>query len=705
MECGFVFAVIELIRKPRRIVCRGGRWHGVLDMDRIEEYLRLFVKPGQVTELRAFKGTGVMNGWFDYDHLATAAAAATELERTGCQGIYFLPNPVNPELLELSPNRIKMGGRATCDADILRRDWLLVDVDPVRPTGENSSDAERAAAWTVASNVEASMAAAGFRCPIVASSGNGWHLSFRMDAENNNEGRDQAKAILSGLNTRLSSVAAKVDIKTFNAARIWKLYGTRTRKGPATEDRPHRVAFVADGDRPTLESAAQNRAAAEALLMAWERQARSLYEIQRQTAEPELLTRARAYLAKIPGAVSGSDGHGATFHTACILVDGWGLDRETALQLLGEWNLTCVPPWSPKELAHKVDSATKFIGDKGHLARQNKAVTRVVTSCPVEGEILENNDDPDATAEDLIALEATIRWTWPGWIQRGALTCLASDPGIGKTRLCADLARRLWHGLPWPDATPATMPASSKVMWVAADSQWAELGTLPGEFGFPPLAIILNGRRSNPYAGTNLDSLTDLAEFERRIVRNNPALVLVDTCGNATDRNQGRPEEAKQFFKPLAEIATRTNTSIVLVTHLNRGGQVLGNRIVGAVRQVIMLDMPEGSEENSRRLFVSKTNSAKPVALGVTMGTGENTYASTPTEAVVKKQPRGSHSIENAKWLEEKLSFGPVRVLHLRKDAEACGINAPMLYRARDTIHAEELEIEGKKYWRLLSDS
>ena len=86
-----------------------------------------------------------------------------------------------------------------------------------------------------------------------------------------------------------------------------------------------------------------------------------------------------------------------------------------------------------------------------------------------------SEDDPDATACDLIAHQATIQWCWPGWIQKGTITALASDPGCGKTRFCADLARRIYLGLPWPDGTPATLPAKSKVLWIAADSQWSEL--------------------------------------------------------------------------------------------------------------------------------------------------------------------------------------------------------------------------------------
>jgi hypothetical protein len=84
-------------------------------------------------------------------------------------------------------------------------------------------------------------------------------------------------------------------------------------------------------------------------------------------ASGDVVDRARKYLAKIPSAVSGQGGHNATFHAACSLVQGFALERDTALSLLSEWNQSCVPPWMEKELAHKVDDALKVAGERGYL--------------------------------------------------------------------------------------------------------------------------------------------------------------------------------------------------------------------------------------------------------------------------------------------------------------------------------------------------
>lgn len=74
-----------------------------------------------------------------------------------------------------------------------------------------------------------------------------------------------------------------------------------------------------------------------------------------------LARRARAWLACVEGAVSGRGGHNATFRVACKLTHppprGFGLSFEQAWPLILEWNEQCEPPWSERELTHKLSDA------------------------------------------------------------------------------------------------------------------------------------------------------------------------------------------------------------------------------------------------------------------------------------------------------------------------------------------------------------
>jgi hypothetical protein len=70
--------------------------------------------------------------------------------------------------------------------------------------------------------------------------------------------------------------------------------------------------------------------------------------------------RARAYLARIEGAISGQRGHDRTFRVACVLAIKFGLTLDQAWPLFLEWNSQCEPPWSQKELLHKLQDALKL---------------------------------------------------------------------------------------------------------------------------------------------------------------------------------------------------------------------------------------------------------------------------------------------------------------------------------------------------------
>jgi hypothetical protein len=72
-----------------------------------------------------------------------------------------------------------------------------------------------------------------------------------------------------------------------------------------------------------------------------------------------MVRRARAYVAKIEPAISGQRGHDRTFRCCCAMVQKFGLSFEQAWPLLLEWNERCQPPWSERELRHKLEDALK----------------------------------------------------------------------------------------------------------------------------------------------------------------------------------------------------------------------------------------------------------------------------------------------------------------------------------------------------------
>jgi hypothetical protein len=58
----------------------------------------------------------------------------------------------------------------------------------------------------------------------------------------------------------------------------------------------------------------------------------------------------------MPPAISGSAGHLATWRVARVLVADFQLGDDDAMTLLREYSQRCQPPWSERELAHKLSS-------------------------------------------------------------------------------------------------------------------------------------------------------------------------------------------------------------------------------------------------------------------------------------------------------------------------------------------------------------
>lgn len=208
----------------------------------------LFV-PGGIYEVR-IPGTpeGTVSGYFNNERELNAAVASYDGK---VKAIYVTMNPVNKELLARAPNRLITRAKiTTTDAEIIRRVWLLIDLDPVRKAGTSSTDAEHQCAFDMAERVRAFLTEQRWPEPVVADSGNGAHLLYKIELPNDTGSTTLLKNILHVLARRFDDETATVDTCVYNAARITKLYGTMACKGQNTEERPHRPSMFVSRPLP-----------------------------------------------------------------------------------------------------------------------------------------------------------------------------------------------------------------------------------------------------------------------------------------------------------------------------------------------------------------------------------------------------------------------------------------------------------------------
>jgi len=228
---------------------------------------QLFNPPGDIKELRVLNAGKfrTISGYFDNSGAMVDSVVA--LADEPFPAYYFTINPVRPDLFARSANKYtRYAKETTADADIIERRWLPIDLDPIRPSGISSNEEEHDAALQKARNIRDRLVSMGWPIEafVLADSGNGGHLAVKISLPNDEEARDLVKACLEALVSIFSDEKVKVDTTTYNAARIWKIYGTMARKGSDVSDRPHRLSRILEAPEPE-ELATVSREQLEAL--------------------------------------------------------------------------------------------------------------------------------------------------------------------------------------------------------------------------------------------------------------------------------------------------------------------------------------------------------------------------------------------------------------------------------------------------------
>jgi hypothetical protein len=309
---------------------------------------------------------------------------------------------------------------------------------------------------------------------------------------------------------------------------------------------------------------------------------------------------------------------------------------------------------------------------------------------------------PPATLADLRLSFTGTRWIWPGWIPSGRISGLAATEGCGKTRLMLDLARRIWHGLPWPDGHESTFPANTPTLWLCADGNQDDLAEAVLSYGLPDEAVFFNTVPDDIYGGTDLDAIETLATLDEFIPLVRPAFVVIDSLTFATRRDLCRQSDVQVLLTPLKLLAQKHQVAIIPQLHISREGSVLGRRSRGLTRTLIKLEANDPDvQPDRRRLWVDKSFDKKPPPLGVTMTDRGNEYdgdAPPPLAPAAPRNPgRPSAESERArKFILDALRLADRRLTEVKNEFLGSGGSERTFWRARDDlVTAGEITCDG----------
>jgi AAA domain-containing protein len=572
------------------------------DSAEIHGAIGLLCEPGEVYELRALGTTkGTVSGYFaDFEKLAGNATGCSD--RLQADGVYLTLNPVKHDLLARASNRLEGYAKHTsADADIVARRWLPLDFDPVRPAGISSTDVEHEAALAKARECIEVLKGAGFPDPVVADSGNGSHLLYRIDLPNDDASRDLLRRVLDSLDSLLSDEAITVDKTTFNAARIWKLYGTPTRKGDSLPDRPHRLARIRETPA-TLQLVTHDQ----------------LDEIAQMLPKSEPLARSNSTAQSSFNLENWIAAHGidvareSTWSGGrrwilrhCLFDPSHGGSGAAILQLSrGAIVYRCLH----NSCADRKWADLREQFEPGYQQRRALALASNGAQVPVTTAPARQTSEQAITIKMSDIEPEAVEWLWPDRLALGKLNLLVDDPGNGKSFATLDIAARVSTGRNFPDGAPC--PRGSVIIITGedgiADTVRPRLDAQGADVTRVHHFKIKLGDSERQFdIGADLDRLKE----KIREIGDVRLLIIDPLTAYLGDVDSNKDAKVRGLLTPLAALAEEMRVAILAVMHLNKAAVMDAiYRVTGSVAFIAQARsawavVPD-VQDSSRRLFL-----------------------------------------------------------------------------------------------------
>ena len=674
----------------------GGPSH---DMAEVRRALAVLLDPQQwvdITWAPAWSGKAFSGADIDgvCEHVRGLASA---------KGVYWSLNACRPGL----EHNLRV-------RDVVGRRWLMLDCDPARPEDSNATEAEHEAAREAAFGVTDWLTEEhDWPSPVIIDSGNGWQACYRIDLPATEHARTLLKMFLLAVGARFDSAAVTIDKGVFAANTHAKLPGTWVRKGPATADRPHRIARLVHVPQQVLAVPAGMIAAV----------AGTDYR-ENDSAPPG----ARLAPWRLRATAAGKAAYAAAaIDRECAMVavcppggrntqlnkSGFRLGQLVGSQIADEAVVVA------RLVAAAVDSGLGRHEAESVVVRSveaGKAEPRFAAQQPrptpnqAPGPPPPPGPDGAPAAVDSIIVRASqiqpkpVEWLWQGRIPLGKLTTFAGVGGLGKTFVLCDITARVTRGDPWPDSSGECCEPG-QVLFVSGEDD-ADDTLVPR---LMELGADLERVAFLKTEALNQFTLADLETLDRAIDQINASgppvrFVAIDPpTAYLGDIDDHKNAELRSLLSPLAAWAGERRVAVVFNTHINKGsGQKVDAmmRVMGSVAWVFAVRaahlFARDPEDPERRLFVGMKMNIGRERKGLAYKIAATSNDLARVEWLGEVETTANEAINNAskprrvvasEWLIEKFS----EQLEWRSDdlfraAAESGISKNAIYEAKDKL-------------------
>lgn len=362
----------------------------------------------------------------------------------------------------------------------------------------------------------------------------------------------------------------------------------------------------------------------------------------------------------------------------------------------------------------------KFRGRKNEDEQLRRELGKVSenVSRPKLAELAKQKRPPEEGDEDdlgLVCLKDVepeeVQWLWYPYLPIGKVVLLEGDPGLGKSWLTMTLTSHLSNRKRFPESDKAV---GGNVLILSAEDglgdtvrpRLDQLGANVGKIFSVERPLTFNEE--------------DMEDIEALIQKVKPVLIIIDPLvaymGGSVDLHKAN--ETREVMARMARLAEEHKLCVLAIRHLTKGGRDksiyrgLGSiDITGAARSVIMVGRHPEDPDEGRVLCHVKCNLAPlGVPIGYSLRRGSNRpfrwegpVTQYKVEEILSTEATAGKSNyqEAVEFLKEVVNGEPRLADDIRRDAEAKGIPAKLINRAKRDLKLRAIKMEGGQGWKL----
>ena len=226
-------------------------------------------------------------------------------------------------------------------------------------------------------------------------------------------------------------------------------------------------------------------------------------------------------------------------------------------------------------------------------------------------------------ADDIVP--EPVSWFWSGRIARGKHTCIAGEPGTGKSQVSVAIVAALTAGGHWPCGEGEALVSGSVIILSAEDGEADTIKPRLMAAGANCRKVhLVSAVMAEDGAGRRSFNLqADLDLLEREIERlGDVCLIVIDPISSYLGRvDSHKNADVRGVLEPIGEMAERLGVAVLSITHFSKAG--IGtttkalHRFIGSIAFVgaprMAFAVIEDPDDPTRRLFLhAKNNLAAP---------------------------------------------------------------------------------------------